>query len=321
MKKFIFLFVFTFFLSIINGQDCQTLDGGIYYNNNYAGSYSGSSSTPITIKVYIWAVTNNQGTPSEEAILFAQEQLKLYYNPINIYFDFCVGYFTGAPAAGWITNSFDDGINVYLTPGWSGGFAEAQGSLNCIVPSVSTTTIAHELGHCLGLSHTFAGGKCPADADSELAPTLDAQGNYVNSPNCSTSGDFVCDTPAEPAGLGGSECYQYLSNCQFQNPDGYVDFAGNPYIDPNSVLGRNIMSYNGCRDMFTEGQNMRMRDMIAGAPILANIERPYQYNAIESIISEDVTWDTDRSYNHDVVVEEGVKLTVTANIKFTEGNG
>ncbi len=320
MKKLFFLFVFTFFLSISYGQDCQTVDGGIYYNNNYAGTYNGSASTPITIKVYIWAVTNSDGTPSEEAILFAQEQLKLYYNPINIYFDFCVGYYTGVVSAGWVTNSYDDGINVYLTPGYNGGFAEAQGSLNCIVPSVSTTTIAHEVGHCLGLSHTFAGGKCPADANSELAPTLDMQGNYVNSANCSTSGDFVCDTPAEPAGSGSSECYQYLLNCQFQNPNNYLDFAGNPYIDPENVLAKNIMSYN-CAETFTDGQNMRIRDMIAGAPILANIERPYQANSIENSISTITTWGTDRSFNHDVVVEEGVRLVVTADIKFTAGNG
>lgn len=310
----------------IYGQECQTVDGGPYYNNNYSGSYTGSANTPITIKVYIWAVTNNIGTTTELQAYQAQEALRQYFNPIGIYFDFCIGSFVGTPSNGWVTNSFDDGINVYVTPGVAGGIADGLVSLNCTVTPVASSAIVHEVGHCLGLSHTFAGGKCPADANSELAPTLDITGNYVNSPNCATSGDFVCDTPAEPSGPGGNECYQYntgfLNGCEFQNNNNYLDFAGNPYIDPYNALPRNIMSYNGgCRTLFTEGQNMRMRDMIAGAPILANIERPYQTNAIESTISSNTTWDTDRSFNHDVVVEEGVGLVVTADIKFTAGTG
>ncbi|WP_027003730.1 M43 family zinc metalloprotease [Hugenholtzia roseola] len=85
------------------------------------------------------------------------------------------------------------------------------------------TTLPHEIGHALGLFHTFEGssgaGNCPANA------------------TCATQGDRVCDTAPHDA-----DYFQCTSNaCS-------VDLT---------VL-QNIMSYN-CADRFTQGQKDRMR--------------------------------------------------------------
>lgn len=79
--------------------------------------------------------------------------------------------------------------------------------------------IAHELGHCLGLFHTFHGlcelGSCP---------------EYVNGSNCANCGDFVCDTPADPQQLQmintGNGCFWNGTTCNIPN----TDIFGNTYL-------------------------------------------------------------------------------------------
>ena len=91
-------------------------------------------------------------------------------------------------------------------------------------------TATHEVGHALGLYHTFQGG-CHADAQ------------------CATSGDRVCDTPAEAS--------PYFGSCN-TNRDTCPSGAGN---DP--VL--NFMDYSDddCMVEFTEGQATRMNDILS----------------------------------------------------------
>ena len=87
-------------------------------------------------------------------------------------------------------------------------------------------TATHEVGHYLGLEHTFSGG-C---ADSSM-------------PGCYSSGDLICDTNSEqnptfsPCGLGDK------STC------GSVDPSDN-YMDYSDDL---------CMMQFTQEQNSRMR--------------------------------------------------------------
>lgn len=51
--------------------------------------------------------------------------------------------------------------------------------------TTNLSTTAHEMGHCLGLYHTFQGG------DENVARS----GNCAN---CTTTGDGLCDTEADP---------------------------------------------------------------------------------------------------------------------------
>ncbi|MFK7934660.1 MAG: T9SS type A sorting domain-containing protein [Saprospiraceae bacterium] len=102
---------------------------------------------------------------------------------------------------------------------------------------VNGTTHLHEMGHHLGLYHTH--GKSNQVLTDEL----------VDGSNCTSAGDEVCDTPADPnlADSVNDECI-YSGHLSDANGDAYQP---NPH---------NFMAYgnNDCRNFFTEGQYQRM---------------------------------------------------------------
>ena len=100
-------------------------------------------------------------------------------------------------------------------------------------------TISHEVGHCLGLHHTFR--------------TADGEG-YISGFECLLNGDLVCDTPADPY-HGSDPCF-IASNCAYNGNCTDPADASNyspPYF--------NIMSYwgsEGCDvDVISAGQYAR----------------------------------------------------------------
>jgi len=92
--------------------------------------------------------------------------------------------------------------------------------------------LTHEVGHCLGLFHTFQGG-C--------------------STNCAAGGDYICDTPPTSEATYG--CNFSQNTC--------ADPTDDPY-DGTSVVDQieNYMSYDGCTNMFSLGQKERMRGVV-----------------------------------------------------------
>lgn len=91
-------------------------------------------------------------------------------------------------------------------------------------------TTAHEVGHWLGLAHTF----------NQVPPNSKAV------PNCTVdSGDHIDDTPVH---LVGGKCSEETDTCPNQ-----------PGRDPV----HNFMNYQvpGCRNMFTKGQETRMHSV------------------------------------------------------------
>lgn len=127
----------------------------------------------------------------------------------------------------WVVNK--------IAGGW-GGYAFFPFSFNYPTDGVvivansikySSSTLAHELGHGMGLFHTFQGDDngCPVDGI------------------CAIFGDWVCDTPPHrQPDCGSSSCNNGTN-------------ANNSY--------RNIMSYCSNRVLFTQGQKARSRDIIA----------------------------------------------------------
>lgn len=103
-------------------------------------------------------------------------------------------------------------------------------------------TVNHEMGHFLGLYHTFEsyfGGE-------------DANGCPVNN-DCANEGDLVCDTPPHK----GTDA-----------PPTTCSNTGNPGFDTS--YANNIMSYNRALG-FTQGQVDRMRATIAGSTLLSGL--------------------------------------------------
>lgn len=108
--------------------------------------------------------------------------------------------------------------------------------------------IPHELGHNFHLYHTFQGS---TSSDPELV----TRGAGAN---CTTTGDLVCDTPADPYGRSGSST-TFVNGCLAYNGTA-TDPQGMTYAPSMS----NIMSYyNSCAHDFTAGQYDRMQAGLA----------------------------------------------------------
>lgn len=122
--------------------------------------------------------------------------------------------------------------------------------------ALNNETLAHEMGHCLGLHHTYRGNENVT--------------RNINSPyyNATTQGDLLHDTPADPVN-DPNKFGPFIYDCQFTNPSNtHSPPPENAlYVDPNYILVKNIMSLpkfslNCSRYHFTAGQIGRMMTTI-----------------------------------------------------------
>ncbi|HKK80329.1 MAG TPA: M43 family zinc metalloprotease, partial [Phaeodactylibacter sp.] len=110
-----------------------------------------------------------------------------------------------------------------------------------------SSVIAHELGHYLGLYHTFEGGCTNND--------------------CLTDGDRICDTPPDnstarpPCEIVQNTCSSDEDDLSDNNPFRPVANGG---LGDQPDLHENHMDYtrHECRNLFTAGQAARMREVV-----------------------------------------------------------
>ena len=110
-------------------------------------------------------------------------------------------------------------------------------SLDGVVVTSFGALLAHEMGHYLGLYHTFEGGCSNGD--------------------CTSNGDQVCDTPPDNSVLPSPACNTPFNSCGTDTLSNYSN--GNFPVDvPDRTA--NFMDYgNGaCSNEFTQGQADRM---------------------------------------------------------------
>lgn len=125
------------------------------------------------------------------------------------------------------------------------GYAPMPGmpldSADGIVVSEFGPVLAHEMGHYLGLYHTFEGG--------------------CNNSDCTTTGDRVCDTPPDGSYYP-SSCSDPANTCHTDTLSNYSNGYFRQDV-PDQVA--NFMDYNNwdCANMFTNGQAVRMKAAIA----------------------------------------------------------
>ncbi len=214
-----------------------------------------------TIKLFFHIIRKSDGNDNNSISIFdavnAMFGLAPIYNPHNICFvlkgwgyinenDYYNDFNFSDNACNNLsnTNVNTDAIDVYIVPNSN---SSIQGIAFSGIPGRSLiiqkqamiggkNIFAHELGHCLGLYHTF-------QTTSQDIPW--ACPENINGSNCSTCGDLVCDTPADNNGPTDG-------NCNYIGGGGY-----NPLVN-------NIMSYyDGCLSQLTVGQGNRMLSVIA----------------------------------------------------------
>lgn len=155
-------------------------------------------------------------------------------NKINLYFVNRIGE---RPYTDWALSTFG-GINIYD----GGAIVLEKFGIERILP--------HALGHFFGLLNTYEGG-------DEL----------VNGSNCSTAGDRLCDTPADPYREGASGMAPINDFCEYYPAVAPQDSNGDYYIpDVCNVMSR----YEGdnCSYHFSYEQLKLMADTYLNGPKL-----------------------------------------------------
>lgn len=148
----------------------------------------------------------------------------------------------------WIVNKIDDqkGNGVIGFAYFPGVGADLDGALMIAdrLKNENSSLLAHEIGHALGVYHTFNGSGGSEEEGYSCASN--------QSP--STQGDRCADT--EPMHFGGTYISNGLFDCSMGS-DEINPCTGKPYGD----LFRNFMNYvpDECAALFTENQKDRMR--------------------------------------------------------------
>ena len=197
---------------------------------------------------------------------FIENQIDYLNNTDYFDHDFDVGYELMR------NNNRRNSINSYIVgnPAGACGYYSGRGDaialgVNCI--NSGERTWSHEVGHYLGLPHTFYGWESVGDIaeveafDVPAPDTLMYNGRpvpveRVDGTNCADAADGFCDTPPD-----------YLPERWRCNPDGiYPDSL----LDPDStrfvVPAENIMSYafDGCVETFSPEQITAMNTNLDG---------------------------------------------------------
>ena len=145
----------------------------------------------------------------------------------------------------YVTSITKELLPIFQCGAWNrlneGGYATmppSSGPLDGIVVSGFGILLPHEMGHYLGLYHTFQGMDC------------------VNN-DCSTDGDMVCDTPPQKNIYSSPSCSSPTNSCSTDTLSGFT-------TDVPDLIS-NFMSYGNaaCINEFTAGQATRMRATIA----------------------------------------------------------
>ncbi len=148
---------------------------------------------------------------------------------------------------GEISATFSCGVWTRLN---AGGYATMPFAVNGVSPTDGIVVtgfgplLAHEMGHYLGLYHTFEG--------------------YCTNNDCTKDGDRVCDTPPDGTTAGSGSCNSPfpINSCITDTLSNYSN--GFFPIDVSDQI-TNFMDYgnSACSNQFTEGQAARMRAAIA----------------------------------------------------------
>lgn len=215
-------------------------------------SFRSPTSTSIPLQAYVIANTHGYGAINNCELQQALEQVNTHFegsgfsffftgvHPINSDKYFSIKDFDEGDSL-YVTLNNPNAINIYFVDysagycGWANfPWSNKKYILLSNKCAINSSTFAHELGHYLGLLHTHS-----TSNGEEL----------VDGSNCSSTGDLLCDTPADPnlSGNVGSDCIYTGTDTD----------ANNAIYNPDT---ENLMSYSpkDCRTQFSTDQINRM---------------------------------------------------------------
>lgn len=265
--------MFSLVLTAQTAPKCGTIESAEsleYYQNHidqitaYEQSFLNNTEsqrtiTSIPVKAHIIRTSSGTGGLSMSQLNAAMNVMNSFYANANMQFYLCQGvnYIDNSAYYNYVDSSEDvmtntynvDGlINIYfaesVTRSSSGnticGYAFYPGGPDTIIMDNSCaqngSTLSHEMGHFFNLRHTHGSSSIP----NEL----------VDGSNCTTAGDYICDTPADPT-LSYSNV---TASCIYVGND--TDGNGSSYF-PDTA---NVMSYSRkeCRTLFSLQQYARI---------------------------------------------------------------
>jgi hypothetical protein len=230
-------------------------------------------SAPYPLKVFIRVFADNDGSnlaATEADVLRQFTNMQNFYAPHNICFILAGYEVTRSSVLNYMDK--DDGNDISALEGFVFSscmnifihetLRSDDGTLNgtaydipnhylsivstAIESTDNLTVMAHEMGHCLGLLHTFE------DAHGEENVTRNAAASCYD---CDSDGDLLCDTKADRDVDGDN----YDASCNYTGITLRDDCDAVIPFEPT-----NVMAYGrrACRDNFTNGQGARARTFV-----------------------------------------------------------
>lgn len=271
--------------------DREALNEALYFESFAANRMQ---ATAYTIRVYFHICRDDNGAnvaATEAQVRSEFNELIADYAPDNICFiSMGLNYIYNTtvnnnPTQALLTSYLIPGcINIfyhYTMPG-VGGNAWTIPNTFCSIDRSNLGdghTTSHEVGHCLGLLHTFE----PVNGYE-----------MINANNAAISADLIADTPADPYAYSGQGCFgssgcSYNGNCT--DPNGATNFSP-PYS--------NIMAYwpvqlaATCNQplVFTPNQYTRVNSFLNTNTGLINCESVSSFTINSNTYSSGYNWIT-----------------------------